>query len=315
MIWLGESRGYLTDHVTQRWVQLTGRSVDLAREPWLAGPVGNVRGIGREFFSELARREGLELRQGADSGERGLISDFAALAAPDFDPARVDPAVVDFYARTSAYELDAWAEWCGGFRPFGRLLGHLFSRRLQQLNVPLSALDTSRGVTSDVVQLVEPATGRVRHTAWVRELFGTGNVLYAGEYSLAAVPGRQGQCVKVVFPLPNGNAIVLMRPEVHPDGSFSVVSEGRRFGDPGFYFTVHDGGGRVRARYVRAMQERIRVYPAEDGSVRTDHVLKLWGATFLRLHYRLRTKVPAAGVPFASDGAADQRILQPGRTR
>jgi hypothetical protein len=300
MIWLGESRGYLTDYATQRWVQLTGRLVDLGRDPWLAGPVGHVRGIGREFFADLASREGLELRHDADSHARGLISDFAALAAPDFDPARVHPAVVDFYARTSAYELDAWAEWSGAFRPFGTLLGHLFSRRLQQLNVPLSALDTSRGVTSDVVQLVEPATGRVRHTAWVRELLGTGNVLYAGDYSLAAVPGRRGRCVKVVFPLPNGNAIVLMRPEVHTDGSLSIVSAGRRFGDPGFYFTVHDHRGRVRARYVRAMQERIRVYPDEHGNVRADHALKLWGATFLRLHYRLRTRVPTAGVPTAT---------------
>jgi hypothetical protein len=296
MIWLGESRGYLTDHVTQRWVQLTGRPVDLGEHPWLAGPAGHVRGIGREFFAELARREGLELHRGTDSRERGLIADFAALAAPDFDPGRVDPAVVDFYARTSAYEFDAWAEWCGAFRPFGSLLGHLFSRRLQQLNVPLSPLDTSRGVTSDVIQLVEPATGQVRHTAWIRELLGTGDVLYAGEYSLAAVPGRRGRCVRAVFPLPNGNAIVLLRPEAHPDGSLSLVSAGQRFGDPGFYFTVHDHRGRVRARYVRAMQERMRVYPAEQGAVRADHVLTLWGATFLRMHYRLRTRVPVADV-------------------
>jgi hypothetical protein len=299
MIWLGESRGYLTDYVTQRWVRMTGQRVDPGTHPWLGGPSGNVRGIGREFFAELARREGLELRQGADSSERGLISDFAALAAPDFDPGRVHPAVVDFYARTSACELDAWAEWSGAFRPFGRLLGHLFSRRLQQLNVPLSALDTSRGVTSDVVQLIEPATGRVRHTAWVRELLGTGNVLYAGDYSLAAVPGRRGHCVKVVFPLPNGNAIVLMRPEVHRDGSLSIVSAGRRFGDPGFYFTVRDRRGRVRARYVRAMQERIRVYPDEQGAVRADRALTLWGATFLRLHYRMRARVPAGDAPAA----------------
>jgi hypothetical protein len=296
MIWLGESRGYLTDYVTQRWVQLTGRPIDLGTHPWLTGPVGDVHGIGRDFFAELARREGLELHHGGDHLHRGLIADFSALRAPDFDPGRIDPAVVDFYARTSAYELDAWAEWCGVFRPFGKLLGHLFSRRLQQLNIPLSALDTSRGVTSDVVQLVEPVTGHVRHTAWVRELVGTGKVLYAGDYSLATVPGRRGHCVKVVFPLPNGNAIVLMRPEVHADGSLSIVSAGQRFGDPGFYFTVHDHRGRVHARYVRAMQERIRVFAAEHGAVRADHVLTLWGATFLRLHYRLRTRAPAANV-------------------
>jgi hypothetical protein len=299
MIWLGDARGSLTDYATQRWVQLTGRRVELGSHPWLAGPVGSVRGIGRTFFAELARREGLALRD-RGQGERGLIADFGALAAADFDPGRVHPAVVDFYARTSAYELDAWAEWCGAFRPFGRLLGRLFSRRLQQLNVPLSALDTSRGITSEVVQLIEPATGQVRHTAWVRELLGTGNVLYAGDYSIAAVPGRQGACVKVVFPLPNGNAIVLMRPEAHADGSLSIVSAGRRFGDPGFYFTVHDPRGPIWARYVRAMQERIRVYSAEAGVVRADHVLTLWGATFLRLHYRLRTRAGAAGALVAT---------------
>lgn len=291
MLWLGETRGYLSDWVTQRWVQLTGRRVALAAAPWLAGPLGGPRGIGADFFADLARREGLVVRRQADGG---LIPEFAALAAPDFDPAAVDPAVVAFYGRTAAYELDSWAEWCGAFRPFGRLLALLFSRRLQQLNVPLTGLDTSRGVTSEVLQLADPRTGAVRRTAWVRRLVGSGNVLYAGEYSLAAVPGRAGRCVKVVFPLPNGNAIVLMRPAAHGDGSLSVVSSGERFGDPGFYFTVRAGEGEVWARYVATLRESIRVYRAEGGAVRADHVLTLWGATFLRLHYRLRPAPEAA---------------------
>ena len=223
------------------------------------------------------------------------MRDFAALAAPDFDPRAVDRSVLEFYRRTSAYELDSWAEWCGLFRPFGALLAALFSRRLQQLNVPLSGLDTSRGVTSDVVQLIDRGTGEVRQTAWVRQLQGSGNVLYAGTYSLAEVPGRRGACVKVVFPLPNGNAIVLMRPVANPDGSLLLVSAGARFGDPGFYFTVAVPGsdGQIWTRYLRALQESIRVYPDRAGlGVRADHVLTLWGATFLRLHYRLR-QLPA----------------------
>ena len=42
------------------------------------------------------------------------------------------------------------------------------------------------------------------------------------------------------------------------------------------------------------MRGSIRVYAADgaEGTVRADHVLTLWGVTFLRLHYRLR---PAAG--------------------
>ena len=299
MIWLGESRGYFSDWITQLWVRVTGRAVTIDRDHWLAGPVGTTHGIGRAFFADLAGREELTLDAGTPETPLGLLPDFGALAATDFDPSHVHRSVAEFYTRTSQYDMDAWAEWCGAFRPFGRLLAALFSRRLQQLNVPLSALDTSRGVTSTILRLAETSSGVVRYTAWVRELVGSGNVLYAGSYSLAVVPGRTGQCVKVVFPLPNGNAIVLMRPEAHPDGSLSVISAGERFGDPGFYFTVHSPDGSSRARYLRALRESIRVFPSVGGEVRADHVMTLWGARFMRLHYRLRVRQ----LPNAAAGA------------
>jgi hypothetical protein len=293
---LGETRGHLSDWVTQRWVRLTGRRVNRSRDPWLVAPTGDACGIGVDFFRHLARREGLEVRAGRAGDEAGLVADFHQLEAPDFDPATLHTDVIDFYTRTSAYELDAWAEWSAPFRPFGRLLARLFSRRLQQLNVPLSGLDTSRGVTSEVLRLVDPATGETRHTAWIRQLVGSGAVLYAGTYSLAPVPRRIGLCVKVAFPLPNGNAIVLMRPEAHPDGSLSLVSAGLTFGDPGFYFTQEERGV-LKARYVRALQERITVYAAGGGEVRADHLLRLWGLAFLRLHYRLRPRAARAPSP------------------
>lgn len=290
MIWLGETRGYFSDWVTQRWVQATGRRVDLATKPWLRGPIGQPHGVGANYFTDLAAREGLAF---SHAGERGLVTDLSQLDAPDFDHREVAPAVADFYARTSEFCLDSWAEWSGPFRAFGWILASIFSRRLEQLNVPLSSLDTSHGVTSDVIHLVDPATGTLRHTAWVRQLVGSGNVLYAGSYSVATLPGRIGACIKVVFPLPNGNGIVFMRPEAHSDGSLSVVSAGQRFGDPGFYFTVYGSAGRVWARYLPSLRERIHVYPAEGVAVRADHVLSLFGATFLRLHYRLQPDVPA----------------------
>jgi hypothetical protein len=282
-----DARGSLIDWCTQRWVQFTGRRVDLGEQPWLDGPVGDPHRIGADFFDRLAGERGLGVHRG--ESDVGLVADFSALRGPMFDPDAVAPGVADFYERTSEYELDAWAEWCGFFRPFGRMLAWLFARRLQQLNLPLSALDTSQGMTSEIIRLIEPGTGAVRMTAWVRRLLGTGNVVYAGSYSLCRVPRFDGACVRVVFPLPNGNAIVIMRPVAHADGSFSIVSAGRGFGEPGFYFTVH-GRGRVWARYLRAMRETIRVHAAPDGAVRADHVLTLWGATFLRLHYRLGSK-------------------------
>ena len=296
MIWLGERRGYLTDWVTQRWVRATGRRVARVEAPWLDGPVGEPRGIGPQFFADLAARDGLTISRPRPAG---LLADFDRLTAPDFEPSAVHPHVIDFYTRTSEYDLDSWAEWSGVFRPFGALLATLFSRRLQQLNVPLSGLDTSRGVTSEVLQLVDPQSGTIRHTAWIRLLVGSGDVLYAGSYSLATVPNRGGACVKVVFPLPNGNGVVIMRPVVHADGSLSVISAGERFGDPGFYFTVRDGDA-LWARYVKSLKESIRVYAGADGGVRADHVLTLWGFTFLRLHYRLQPRAAQGNVKLAA---------------
>jgi hypothetical protein len=279
-------RGAFTDWATQQWVKLTGRRLQTPLPSWLNGPVGKTSGVGRHFFDDLAKEEGLEIRR---TGSRGLLQ-LEQLRSGDFDPDRVKPIVRAFYERTSEFEMESWSEWCGFFKPFGRLLAIIFSRRLQQLNVPLDPLDTSGGTTTEVVQLTSPS-GDVRLTAWIRELPKTGNVLYAGSYSTCRVPNRDGACVHVVFPLPTGNAIVILRPEVHDDGSLTVTSSGKAFGDPGFYFTVHRPGGRVWARYVRAMRESIHVYEGrEPDEVRGDHVLRFFGLIFLRLHYRLRRR-------------------------
>lgn len=283
MIWLGPQRGYLVDWLTQQWVRATGKKININEEAWLDGPVGRPRGIGSDFFADYARENHLELSQ---DGTRGLTPDFGLLELEEGP--KVAAEVRRFYEQTSEYELDVWSEWRGLFRPFGRALAILFSRRLQQLNVPLSPLDSSKGMSSAVLQLRHPGSGKTVQTAWVRKLRATGNVLYAGSYSVCRVPGYQRPCVKVVFPLPNGNAIVLMKPEAHADGSFSLTSAGRTFGDPGFYFTVHGGIGDVWARYVPAMTETIIVYADGNDAVRADHLLRLSGLQFLRLHYRSR---------------------------
>ena len=284
---LGGRRGVLSDWITQRWVQLTGKSVNLSHYPWLEGPVGDVDLIGSAFFRRLAEKKDLEFV--ADGPGRGLIGDFSRLSGPACNPKDVDARVVRFYENTAEFDFDIWSEWCGAFRPFGGALAAIFSRRLQQLNVPLSPLDTKLGITSDVVQLKE-RSGQVVYTAWVRDVVLTKRTLYAGSYSVCHVPGYPGPCVKVVFPLPNGNATVIMRPESGLDGSFTVRSAGTRFGDPGFYFFVEKEPGRGWVRHVRSLQEAIRVYSDAQGTLRADHDLWIWGTRFLRLHYRMRER-------------------------
>jgi len=280
-MWLGERKGELSDWLTQRWVQLTGRRIELADHPWLAGPTGSTAGIGPSYYEQLAQSEQLQLRP----GPAGLMQRFSELAGPDFDPLLLDPRVIDFYERTSEYRLDTWSHWCGAFRPFGWLLAALFSRRLQQLNIPLSSLDGSKGLDSKIVQLVDPASGSVRHIGWIRQLRATQRVAYVGDYSVTHVPGHRSPCVRVVFPLPNGNATVILRPEARPDGSLVLHSAGRAFGDPGFYFLVRNGS-RAWARYVRTLRESLHVY-VENEELHTDHSFRIYGFHYLELHYRL----------------------------
>ena len=282
-----KSRGALVDWTTQWWVQATGRRVALDEHSWLEGPVGDVDVIGTDFFARFADREGLTMV--TDGPPRGLVENFAAFAGPACSPSQVDARVVEFYEQTSEYEFDVWSEWRGGFRPFGSALAVIFSRRLQQLNVPLSPLDTSQGISTAVIQLVD-AAGAVKQTAWVREIVASKRTLYAGSYSLCRVPGFDGPCIKIAFPLPNGSANVIMRPESAPDGSFTVRSSGKHFGDPGFYFFVEAERDRGWARYLKTLKEDIRVYVDPRGHLRADHDLRIWGMIFLRLHYRMRRR-------------------------
>ncbi|MEY4580609.1 MAG: hypothetical protein RL701_5312, partial [Pseudomonadota bacterium] len=286
MIWLGERRGELADWLTQRWVQITGRRVALADAPWLAGPSGSVRGIGTDFFARWGESQGMRvLPPGPDDG---LVDSLALLAGPGFDPQTVHPSINDFYAHTAAYDLRIESRWSGPFRAFGWLIARMFARRLAQLNLPLSNRELRAGLESQIVRLGD-AQGQLRHTAWVRTAVQTGRPTFVAEYGTVIVPGHGGPCIKVVCPLPNGNAIIVLRPRTDVTGELSLVSDGRRFGDPGFYFTVVGEPGAVWARYVRTMKEELNLR-VQDGALAASHRFTVFGLPFLELRYDIARK-------------------------
>src|SRR3954470_9429943 len=278
--WLGAERGFLSDWTTQSWVRATGRPVTLTEAPWLRGPRAAPRGIADDEFERYAAAEGLAVE--ADDGDVGLLDDFGALRSDRFDPADVRPEIVDFYERTSRYRLHPWSQWSPAFAPFGRAVDRIFARRLGQLQLPLAPLDTSGGIESRVIRL--QGDGRTE-TAWLRRRRPGGEVLYAALYAIARPPRAAGPCVKVAFPLPNGNASVFLDPVARADGSLELVSSARSFGDAGFYFVVVRDEATVWARHVAQLEERIHVYCDEQGEVHTDHRFWLWRRVFLRLHY------------------------------
>jgi hypothetical protein len=253
------------------------------------GPPGR---IGAGFYALLAQREDLRIQPAADAG---LFPSFDTLRGSGFDPTGVRPEVRDFYEHTSCYRLEAWSEAPVLTRMFLWGLTKFVSRRMDQLNFPVSSLELAGGMTSEVLPMVESATGRRVYTGWLRRLAAADRVIYTGLYSVERPGAWPDPCVKVTFPLPLGSATVFLRPQAEPDGSFRLISSGSRFGEPGFYRMVEAGPGCWKVRYLRTLRESFHVYVDGQGVLRTDHLVRFLGLTVLRLHYKLeRTAKPPA---------------------
>jgi hypothetical protein len=272
------------DWLSQRWVMARGRRVEPREIDWLMGPFGNVDVIGDQYIARLASDESLEIER-HDRGV-GLMNSIDQFGLDSSCRARLAPQIADFYLRTADHDLEVWSEWNALFRPFGGLLQRVYSRRLQQLNLPLRPLDTARGLRSQIIKLRRPDDGEARYTIWHRGLKSTGQTSYSGVYSTCRIPdGRM--CMKAVFPLPRGNATVVMSIRVGERGELELLSSGERFGDPGFYFLLHDSRGRHWAQYIRSFRERLTLFVDQEQTLRADHALTLWGRRVLQLHYKI----------------------------
>lgn len=259
-----------------------GRRYPASEIAWLVGPLGGDT-IGDRPYEETARAEGLTLVR--DASEGGLIPEFDVLASEAFDPQRVHPKIRDFYQNTSAYRLDTWASTYFPANVALWLLVTTISRRVQQLNFPLDGLDTAHGMTSEIILLREP-DGKIRYTGWFRKLARKAQVIYTGFYMTTRVPHAPGACVKVVFPMPNGNATVILRPENDDDSGLRLVSAGRRFGDAGFY-RVQRSGDSLRVWRIGSLHEIFALYVEADGTLRCEHAIRFLGFRVLTLHYRI----------------------------
>jgi hypothetical protein len=272
-------------------IRIFGRQVRDEQAPWLLGPLGGDY-IGDRPYEECALREQLSLTRGATEG--GLIPRFDVLDGDGFDAGKVDPRVRQFYEHTARYRMDVWAEtWFPASLGLW-LLVTTISRKVNQLNFPLRVLDTAKGMDSEIV-LLHDAAGRVRYAGWYRRLAESGRVIYTGFYLTARVPRCATPCVKVVFPMPHGNATVILRPAVGSNAELELSSEGAGFGDAGFYRVQRISDGKLRAWRVASLKERFRVYVDGKGTLRCDHQVSFLGFRVLHLHYRIEEVPRSSG--------------------
>jgi hypothetical protein len=276
-----DDRGFAIDRATQAWVRATGRRLSFDAVPWLSGPIGDPRLIGDNWLAGEAGRLG-----GAVSEGGGLLGSVMDLAGEGFDPTALAPPIRDFYERTDQWRLEVWSQWCPVAWPFGWLLSAVFSRRLEQLSLPLRPLDVAHGMDSRVLTVHDPE-GHQLGAAWFRNLRATGQTVYSGFYGTVQLPKAQRPAIRVAFPLPNGNITVFLRPDNGPTGGLILPSPTARFGDIGAYLVLADRDRtHCWARRV-PLAERFEVWVDRDGLARTDHALDLGQLPVIRLHYRM----------------------------
>jgi hypothetical protein len=277
---LADPKQNFQDWITQQWNILFGRQIDPATVPWLVGPFGTLNGIADLFVGQLAADEGLVIKR--NNSAHGLIPSFSELNLTDEALALLSPDIIDFYEKTGSYQLGFSVKWNPLFRTFGALVNLLFSNRINQLNIPTRNVSAEQ-ITSEIITLSDPGSGTVKYTVWYRTIKSTGQVLYSGIYTTCTLPSGT-TCIKAIFPLPKGNATIIMSPSVGPNGEFCLDASGQKFGDPGFYFLLNDSKGDFWSQYLPSFRDRLTV-SSHEGTIRAKQILTLWNLPVLQFNY------------------------------
>lgn len=274
--------GSLLQWLINSWLVTTGKVCSFKKYPWLKGPMSEVLHIGSGYYERFASSMGLIVENAPDGG---LLNDFR-VAIPDDDPlkSKLNPRIAQFYEHTAHYKLEVWSQWYAPMSFFARILIGSLSTKMDQLNIPLYPLETSRGMSNEVLRLVDPQTGELTYACWLRKSILSGKVVYAGFYSTCVVDGHR--YVRVVFPLPSGNVTVLLKTVVQADGSVKLLSHGKKIGDAGYYRVRKHGNDAVKVKYI-PLKESIHVYEDKYGVLRTDHEFWFVGIKMLDLHYKI----------------------------
>ncbi|WP_413511202.1 hypothetical protein [Myroides odoratus] len=274
------------DWFTQQWIILWGKKFNPSDCPWLLGPFGQVNDKGEDFIVRLAKKEQLLLLRNCKPA--GLLSSITHLHLSEGEMDRLAENVINFYEKTSDYNLAITLKWNPLFQGFGYLVRLLFSRRIKQLDLPTSSNTNMDQLTSEIIQLVNPNTKKVHYTFWLRTVASSSTIVFLGIYGTCQLPNGN-TAIKVIFPLPNGNATVLMKPNVGLKGELILDSNGKRWGDVGFYFLLQDTKGQHWAQYIATFKDKL-IVQAHSDKLKAQQQLKLYGLSVLSINYSIATK-------------------------
>ncbi|MCD0454659.1 hypothetical protein LPB85_04265 [Chryseobacterium sp. LC2016-27] len=274
------------DWVTQQWVILRGRKIKPEDFPWLMGPFGNLDAIGEDFIHQFAKKKNLIVEK--DSKAKGIIPSMQKLNLSETEFSNLSKKVIGFYENTANHNLDFSVQWNPFFKFFGLLINKLFSNRINQLNIPIKNISDSESLKSEIINLIDAKTNEIKYTFWFRAIASSGQVIYSGVYGISNLPSGK-TCVKAVFPLPNGNATVLMIPSVGKNGELILDSSGKEFGDAGFYFLLKDSKDEYWSKFIRSFRDRL-IIGSDNDFISAEQTLTLWHIKVLTFYYKIKLK-------------------------
>jgi hypothetical protein len=266
-------------------VRLLAEWVPAADLPFVVPLEARTRYVGTGYVRELAQVLGGTYHP--DEPDIGIVASLDELAGPQFDPARVDRRVREFYEHTTRFTLDIVPSWRLWVRPGYLLYRTLVARPLGQASVPMNQRETLRGIRSriDTISLAEDGAIAVR--GWIRSFADSDEPIYVGIYTTYRHGGRG--YVSVGFPLPQASLTATLVPLPRPGGGLVLTSRSD-LDQPGHYLAYIDPATReLTALALPGFSEQLDVH-VEDGELRAEHAFWLYGFPFLVLHYRLRRK-------------------------
>ncbi|MGV0924584.1 hypothetical protein [Empedobacter tilapiae] len=273
------------DWFTQQWVILWGRKINPTDSPWLIAPFGELNGIGEEFIYQLAEKENLIVIRNSTS--KGLLNSINELNLTDNQLENLSKKVIDFYECTANYNLEFNVKWNSFFTFFGYLVNQLFSQRINQLNIPTKNITQSEDLESEIITL-NNQNNEVKYTIWLRKFKTSGKVIYSGIYGTCILPSNR-TCIKAVFPLPKGNATVIMKASVGNEKELILDSSGKKFGDAGFYFLLNDAKYNYWAQFISSFTDQL-IIKEKENNLQAIQTLKLWNFNVSQFTYYIQKK-------------------------
>lgn len=273
------------DWFTQQWVILWGRKINPTDYPWLIAPFGELNGIGEEFIYQLAEKENLIVIRNSTS--KGLLNSINELNLTDNQLENLSKKVIDFYECTANYNLEFNVKWNSFFTFFGYLVNQLFSQRINQLNIPTKNITQSEDLESEIITL-NNQNNEVKYTIWLRKFKTSGKVIYSGIYGTCVLPSNR-TCIKAVFPLPKGNATVIMKASVGNEKELILDSSGKKFGDAGFYFLLNDAKYNYWAQFISSFTDQL-IIKEKENNLQAIQTLKLWNFNVSQFTYYIQKK-------------------------